>query len=91
MCKDYQSFLNQNYHNLCWKSALKHAWRNEMSVSFLAFLLETYVGTCNFGDFNPSEMSKTFAFLFVLFTMIVKNVVPLFSFSSIYFYFRLKK
>ena len=43
-----------------------------------------------------SEMSKTFifveiAFLFVLFTMIVKNVVPLFSFSSIYFYFCLKK
>ena len=34
-------------------------------------------------------MSKTCifvknAFLFVLFTMIVKNVVPLFSFSSIY-------
>ena len=41
-------------------------------------------------------MSKTCifvknAFLFVLFTMIVKNVVPLFSFSSIYFYFCLKK
>ena len=37
-------------------------------------------------------MSKTCifvknAFLFVLFTMIVKNVVPLFSFSSIYFLF----
>ena len=31
------------------------------------------------------------AFLFVLFTMVVKNVVPLFSFSSIYFYFCLKK
>ena len=38
---------------------------------------------------NPSEMCKMCifvknAFLFVLFTMIVKNVVPLFSFSSIY-------
>ena len=49
------------------------------------------------GNFNPSEMSKTFifvkknVFLFVLFTMIVKNVVPLFSFSSTYFYFCLKK
>ena len=37
-------------------------------------------------------MSKTCifvknAFFFVLFTMIVKNVVPLFSFSSIYFLF----
>ena len=31
------------------------------------------------------------AFLFVLFTMIVKNVVPLFSFSFIYFCFCLKK
>ena len=42
-----------------------------------------------------SEMSKTFIFLeiafFFLFTMIVKNVVPLFSFSFIYFYFSLKK
>ena len=45
--------------------------------------------TFDSGNFNPSEMSKTCifvknAFLFVLFTMIVKNVVPLFSFSSIY-------
>ena len=52
--------------------------------------------TFNSGNFNPSEISKTCifvknAFLFVLFTMIVKNVVPLFSFSSIYFYFCLKK
>ena len=67
-----------------------------MSVSFLAFLLEIYVWTFNSGNFNAIEMSKTFsfvknAFLFVLFTMIVKNAVPLFSFSSIYFYFCLKK
>ena len=60
------------------------------------FLLATCVYTFNSGDFNPGEMSKTCtfvknAFLFVLFTMIVKNVVPLFSFSSIYFYFCLKK
>ena len=88
VCEDYQSFLNQNYHNLCWNSVLKHAWRNEMSVSFLVFLLETYVWTFNSGNFNPSVKN---AFLFVLFTMVVKNVVPLFSFSSIYFYFCLKK
>ena len=31
------------------------------------------------------------AFVFVLCTMIVKNVVPFFSFSSICFYFCLKK
>ena len=41
-------------------------------------------------------MSKTCifvknAFLFVLFTMIVKNVVPLFRFSSIYFLFLFKE
>ena len=32
--KDYQCFLNQNCHNLCWKSVLKHAWRNEMAISW---------------------------------------------------------
>ena len=72
-----------------WESVLKHAWRNEMSVSFLIFLLATCVWTFNSGNFNPSEMCKMCifvknAFLFVLFTMIVKNVAPLFSFSSIY-------
>ena len=46
----------------------------------------------NSGNFNPCEMSKTCifvknAFLFVLFTMIVKNVVPLFSFSFLYILF----
>ena len=81
MLKDYQSFLNQ---------------RNEMSVSFLIFLLVTCVLTFNSINFNPSEMSKTCisvknAFLLVLFTMIVKNVVPLFGFSSVYFCFCLKK
>ena len=63
MCKDYQSFLNQSYYNLCWKSVLQHAWRNEMSVGFLVFLLQTYVWTLNSGNFNPSEMSKTFIFV----------------------------
>ena len=43
------------------------------------------------------EMSKTFSFvkkcvsLCAIYYMIVKNAVPLFSFSSIYFYFCLKK
>ena len=59
-----------------------------MSVNFLVFLLET----CVFGNFNPSEMSKTFifvkknAFLFVLFTMIVKNVVTMFGFFSFFIF-----
>ena len=42
-------------------------------------------------NFQDVYFCKKNAFLFVLFTMIVKNVVPLFSFSSIYFYFCLKK
>ena len=52
-----------------------------MSVSFLVFFTgNMYVGTFNFGNFNPSEMSKMFlfiknAFLFVLFTMIVKPYI----------------
>ena len=49
----------------------KHAWRNEMSVSFLVFLLKTCVWTFNFGNLNLSEMSNTFIF--------VKNCVPLCS------------
>ena len=58
MSKNYQSFLNQNYHNFA--ESLTRARLKKLNVcGFLSIFTETI----NFGNFNPSEMSKTFIFV----------------------------
>ena len=57
LSKNYQSFLHQNYHNFA--ENLTRARPKKLNVcGFLSIFTETI----NFGNFNPSEMSKTFIF-----------------------------